>query len=348
MLPAPYNQTVCVSGSRLAWNERGIALIITLWVIIILGITATYFSRGIRGEAYIVRNFEASERAKLLALAGVHHALAYLSRSTEEGMEIDQDYLEGTVSEIDSVPFAGGSYHVMVTDEESKININEASREIIRDLMIGYGLSSAKSDSLSDAIIDWRDRDDDPMVNGAESRYYLSLNPPYSSKNLNLDSLEELLLVRGFTPELLYGNEASADSGQGFARLLTVYGRGKVNINTASRAVLEALPGVDEQSAQFIVAGREAIDYTPLTKHEFIRYLQELNPGQENEPEYQALQRLADSKSYHFTIVSRGRVDRGGLEKRLKVVVYRSVLGSRVNIRVFSWNEFDPAGKTGS
>ncbi len=321
-------------------GERGIALIMTLWLIIVLGITASYFSRGIREEAFIVRNFKEGEEARLMAMAGVNHAMALLSQPTSEGLNVDQNYLDLQFEDLDSVSLNDGSYRVTVTDEESKININLATRDVIRRLLIGTGMYSLKADSICDAILDWRDADDLPMLNGAESSYYGSLDRPYSSKNSQIYDIDELLLVRGITPELLFG-ESDDDSSLGLAEYITVHGKGKININTAKKEVLLALPGVDEQSSIFIVRGREAFDYTPLTKAEFIGYLQEVNSSAEQEQDYQELQRLVDTKSYYFTIVSRGRVGDGSVEKTLEVVVYRTILGNRVDLRVLSWRELD-------
>jgi general secretion pathway protein K len=333
-------KNIRVRENRFSGNDRGIALIMVLWVIVLLGVTATYFSRGIREEAYIVKTFKENEKANLLATAGVHHALALLSHPYRDRMNVDQDYIDHYFTDIDTVAFAEGTYSVRVNDEESKININLASREVIRGLLTNIGLYSMKADSISDAIMDWRDADDAAMLNGAESDYYMGLDNPYPCKNSTFHSLEELLLVRGVTPEILYG-ENQVEGGDGLIDHLTIYGRGKVNINTANENILRSLPGVDDQSSSFIVRGRDAIDYTPLTKHTFIQYLQEVNPGEDENVSYQELQRLIDTKSYHFTILSRGKLDGESIEKWLKVIVYKTIMGSKVSLRILSWREID-------
>src|SRR5205823_6857830 len=89
------------------------------------------------------------------------------------------------------------SYGVM--DESSKININTASAN---QLLLLPGMT----DDTAGAIIDWRDEDSNISNNGgAESEYYMSLPRPYQCKNAPFETVEELLLVKGFTPELLYG-----------------------------------------------------------------------------------------------------------------------------------------------
>jgi DNA uptake protein ComE-like DNA-binding protein len=62
---------------------------------------------------------------------------------------------------------------------------------------------------IADAILDWIDEDDEAREYGAESAYYSTLEPPYAPKNGPLDTVEELLRVRGVTPEMLFGTDAN-------------------------------------------------------------------------------------------------------------------------------------------
>ncbi|GAB4344652.1 MAG: hypothetical protein Kow0089_21300 [Desulfobulbaceae bacterium] len=93
-------------------------------------------------------------------------------------------------------------------------------------------------DRLIDALIDWIDEDDRERDKGAESGFYLSLSPSYSARNGPVTYPEELLLIRGMTKELFYGNE----DHPGLVKYLTVAGRdGKININAAPREILMIL-----------------------------------------------------------------------------------------------------------
>jgi len=92
--------------------------------------------------------------------------------------------------------------------------------------------------ALVDALADWLDRDDQERDHGAESGYYQSLDHPYSCANGPLSYPEELLLVKGFTRKIVYGDEEH----EGIIDYLTIYGHdGKININTAPVPVLQAL-----------------------------------------------------------------------------------------------------------
>jgi type II secretory pathway component PulK len=87
-------------------------------------------------------------------------------------------------------------------DEASKINLNTAPREILMKL-------PRMTEEIADSIIDWRDTDSAPGPSGAEDAYYQALSPAYACKNQPFESIEELLYVRGVTPEILYGEDTN-------------------------------------------------------------------------------------------------------------------------------------------
>ena len=98
-----------------------------------------------------------------------------------------------------------GAFRVRLVDESGKININRVNDETLRRIFTNLGLDEARRDILVDSIMDWRDADDLHRTNGAENDYYASLSPPYSAKNGPLDSVEDLLWIKGMTPELFFG-----------------------------------------------------------------------------------------------------------------------------------------------
>ena len=108
--------------------------------------------------------------------------------------------------------------------------------------------------TVVDSILDWRDTDHLKRAHGAESEYYLKRRPPYRAKNGFFDSPEELLMVRGVTPALFYGH----DGMPGFRDVFSVYSRSDhIHIRSAPAAVLQALLGVDADTAADLVAQRE-------------------------------------------------------------------------------------------
>ncbi len=94
-----------------------------------------------------------------------------------------------------------------ITDESSKVNINVASAEQLLKLMSVIVPEDVDPQPLVDALIDWRDADDEPREFGAESEYYAGLPVPYRCKNAPFETVEELLMVKGFDGRILYGED---------------------------------------------------------------------------------------------------------------------------------------------
>jgi DNA uptake protein ComE-like DNA-binding protein len=104
------------------------------------------------------------------------------------------------------------SFRYGLIDESTRLNLNILPK--LDELQPGAGVQLLMAlpdmtEDIADAILDWIDLDDEPRELGAESSYYAGLTPPYAPKNGPLASVEELLLVRGITPELLFGNDVN-------------------------------------------------------------------------------------------------------------------------------------------
>ena len=178
---------------------------------------------------------------------------------------------------------SGHSVRFGMIDESGKLNLNS---------ILGWGLSDTANRNLlmnlpymtydvADAILDWLDTDDTPRQYGTESDYYMSLPQPYHAANGPLASLDELLMVKGVTPALLYGEDLNRngimDAGEdingdgyfdrGWSAYLTVYsnernlqadGTARINVNQQSLPNLfDQISGAfGETAATFVVAYR--------------------------------------------------------------------------------------------
>ncbi len=213
--------------SKLA-SERGVALIVVLWIFIFLFVVAFGFSASVREEAAAAGRYGDETQGYYLAIAGFEQGLYdFLSQSS--GRELQQgqkssDLFDGSWREQN---LGGGVYRVRLIDEGGKININRVDEAILRRIFTNLGIEEPRRSILVDSIMDWRDPDDLHRVNGAENDYYLSLNPPYTAKNGFFDTVEDLLWVRGMTSDLFYGyaeaNQA-AGSEKTLADLLPLLG----------------------------------------------------------------------------------------------------------------------------
>lgn len=93
-------------------------------------------------------------------------------------------------------------------DESCKVNLRWVMQTEIQEPGMGRSMLlrlPGVTEEIADSILDWMDEDDETREYGAEDEYYSALDPPYRPRNGVPDSLDELLLVRGITPKLLYG-----------------------------------------------------------------------------------------------------------------------------------------------
>jgi general secretion pathway protein K len=156
-----------------------------------------------------------------------------------------------------------GTISAKIMDLDRWFNLNVADERILRQAFTEIGADASQMHALVDSILDWLDQDDAPRQNGAESEYYGLFTPPYFAKNGPVEDLSELLSVRGVTPSIYFGdpgNDTGTVSGVGLVDLFTpLSGRG-INVNTASIAVLQLMPEIDENIAQAIVQARAGPD----------------------------------------------------------------------------------------
>lgn len=222
-------------------NERGIALVMVLWAVTLLTVIASSFVFSSRTETFLSRTQIASARARLLADAGIERALYELSKPVTDPTRWKVDG-RTHIWQVD-----GAKVNIIIRDETSKLDINLAPDELIRGLLKQAGLKDLEVASLSDAIADWRDADDFKRPNGAESRDYEAAGRDYLPANRPFESVDELRLVLGMTPDLF---KKLRDS-------LTVNSSRKgFNSVTAPDEILYALPDVKREVVAQYVADR--------------------------------------------------------------------------------------------
>ncbi len=144
-------------------GQRGLALVVVLWVLVLLSLIAASFSRTTRTEINVARNLVDNAKAEALAEAGVYLAiLALLDPDPAQRPRAD-----GTPFE---VAFGGAEITVSVQDEGGKIDLNQAPDELLRGLLLAAAwtgpdgeaarLGADEADALVDAIRDFADEDD--------------------------------------------------------------------------------------------------------------------------------------------------------------------------------------------
>jgi general secretion pathway protein K len=256
-------------------NNSGVILIALLWILTALSVIALSFSREGFIEVAAARNTRDLADSYYVARAGLMTTV-YRLMQRQLSPALQQLELQSTPDPIDlgtvTGTFGDGEYVVEIQDESGKINLNFVVEEQLRALLDAVSIPKHDADIIADSLLDWKDTDQDHRLNGAEDDYYQSLNPPYKAKNGRLDTVEELLLVRGVTEDYFYGHSEKSPDGSivykyGLSRYLTVYSTtNRVNINYAPFQVLMAIPGMTPQMAQAISERRKVKPFANLNE----------------------------------------------------------------------------------
>jgi general secretion pathway protein K len=254
-------------------GQRGVALIVVLWIFIFLFVVAFEFSTAAREEAGAAHRFNEETEGYYLAVAGFERGLYDVLNQPRGNTVPEQpqrdDVLDGAWREH---TLGAGSFRVRLVDEGGKININRVSEEVLRRVFTHIGIEDARRDTLVDAIMDWRDEDELHRANGAENEYYAALVPAYTAKNGPLDSVDDLLWIKGMTRELFFGWSESMgtnpDQPRGVALrdVFTIDSPiDRVNLRTASAEVIHALVGIPLERCRAFVEERKKLSDKTLT-----------------------------------------------------------------------------------
>ncbi len=222
-------------------RQRGIALVLVLWVAVLITVLLASFSLSARVEALQGRNLLDSTRARYVAEAGLHRA-AYELRGNNPDTRWVAD---GRVYPIE---FEGAEIEVQIYDETGKVDLNVAEPMLLAALFELGGVEKDEAEALAAAVVDWRDPDDLINLNGAEAGEYKGAGLPYKPRNAPFETVSELQQVLGMSFELYRELEP----------LLTIYsGRAQPNPAFASPEVLQLIPGMTPDSVQLFVQQRE-------------------------------------------------------------------------------------------
>lgn len=303
-------------------QRRGVLLIVVLLVIVLLSLAGYSYSeymfseyRGTRVNARLVqarltaesgvesiKAFLMQDQATREASGGAYNNPAYFQMVLVQDSDLDRDRCRFAVIAPVEDDDGARSIRFGLEDESTRLNINalpvlenigrqiselnalttgeEPTENPGRDLLMAL---PGMTEDIADAILDFIDADDEPREYGCESEHYSQQSPPYQCRNGPLMSVEELLLVRGVTPELLFGpdvnrngvidpSEESRASGavseSGWASYLTLFGQERnvradgsprINLNNSDLAALYdemTAASMPEEWKNFIIAYR--------------------------------------------------------------------------------------------
>lgn len=261
--------------------KKGAALIVALWVLIILSLLIGSFAFDMHIEAGITSYYRKRLKAQYLARGGVEYAKLLLQKSfkpsafegateEEEAVRVQSINLSKGISVSGvSRELGAGKFTVDIVPEPGRRNINTLTDDDWDEIFDQGKIPESEWPTLRDCVYDWIDESDEHRLHGAESDDTFYTERGYEVKNAPMDSVDELLLIKGFTPEMVYGGKPMRkgdDPMPGIAHLLTVWGEGRVNVNTASREVLMTLPNVEPWMVDAILERRLGEDGEANTK----------------------------------------------------------------------------------
>lgn len=203
------------------FNRNGFVLIIVLIVsALLITVSGNFFISARTNIGYMSR-FRDETQAAEIASAGITLGtfLLDLDKSGRAGSVIPGRNTNTAIDCYDdiwainfpSIPLEDGSLQIAIRDEQSKINASIVANEFVEKttyykILLQFFRNMGFTSELADSIHDWVDQNDTPLSDGAETfDYYSTLPRPYRAKNMALDSIEELLMIKNFTPEIYYG-----------------------------------------------------------------------------------------------------------------------------------------------
>ena len=251
-------------NSREDQGRRGSVLVYVVWAVILLSLFATSVSSRALFALNLAERLAGQRQASYIAQAAIPAAGVVLAQDLSPMVDGANELWAHDPHRFHDYPMGGGTLRVTpepigedggarrygMADEDQRVNLNTAPAEVLERLLEDVGgLRPREAAEAAASIEDWRDPDDDQRPSGAENFYYRSLRDGYQCKDGPLENAEELLLVKGVSPEV-YARVAP---------LVTVYGSGRVNLNTAPRPVLRAL-GLSDAGVEGLTAFRAGED----------------------------------------------------------------------------------------
>jgi general secretion pathway protein K len=272
-------------------DDAGIALVMVLWVLTLIMVVGGQFAFTVRQELQSVRRFKESAEAHYIAEAGLVEALLALGSGRtlagQQGREEGENESPGARTEVETeaeavawrinapvgpIGFSNGQFRITIGNDSGRIDLNTADAPLLRMAVGSVVADEDQTDEIVDAILDWRDGDEFHRLNGAESDYYETLPVPYRSKNGPFDTVDELLFVKGVTPDLFFGglegmltvqqNPFEGSRSRSIVlRRQAAAGGNRINPNAAPAAVLKALPEMTEDLVKAVLTYRQDRDF---------------------------------------------------------------------------------------
>ena len=245
-------------------GARGSALLTVLWLTAAVSAIGVAVAGNVRGETERAGTNVDDAKSYFLATGGVQRAALRMMWGRpfynygSPAMDLD---------------FPSGIVHVEVIPETSKLSLNGARPEELARLLTILGMPEGNAIETAAAIVDWRTPD--PLHTSPFDAYYLSQSPSFLARHASFLENEELLLVKGITPDLFYGTSLGR-AHTGLGDCVSVYGSaGGIDVNTAQPETMQAV-GLSAFDAGEIV--RMRAEYGGITAAQLAEIRQAVGP----------------------------------------------------------------------
>lgn len=241
-----------MSGAR----RPGIALLAALAMLVMIVVVTLELGATARPRRLAAAGQAERAGATQAATAGVEHAHAVLrrlepvspGRLTREPTGAPDPWGPAIGLVIGPERIGAYLYRAELRDAYDRVNLNGASEDQLRRLLLALRLDARRADRLAQSIMDWRDADRLRRANGAERDDYLRAGRPFLPDDGPFATVETLRFVMGMSDSLF----------DAVAPYLTVMGDGGINLDRAPRPVLLSLPGMTEESVGYLLRERQA------------------------------------------------------------------------------------------
>lgn len=291
-------------------DQGGVALITAMLIVAIIAALATSLALGQQVWLRQTQNLADLAKAEEVRQGALEYAAAVLERDARSAQTGKTDNLqEAWAQPIPPLPVDGGLVAVSISDAQARFNLNNLVQQgqgvpeemqTYRNLLGQLDLSI----ELVNTLVDWLDADSESLPGGAEDLDYLNHDPPYRTANRALSTIDELRLVKGYTPEVV------EKLGPFVTALPATASRVRVNVNTAPAEIIAALTGADQAQVAQLLKVR---DDTPF---ETTAQFQALFTGNE-----QLRANSYDVKSNYFIVSVETRI--GRIKRRTEALIQR-------------------------
>lgn len=226
-------------------KQRGVALILVLWILSILTLMAGSFTLTMRRETSGLAHIKENAQALAQATSGLALAQAMLLHEDET----KRWRIDGSIYEIQT---ESANTRIRILSEFGKVDINSATTKLLQHILQFAPLEKQAQQELENAILDWRDEDENTRPFGAEKPEYKAAKLSYVPRNKPFRSFAELQMLKGMNEQVFAWMQ----------KIFTIYAAGQTEVetHTSSRDVLRVLPGIDvTQLDNYFLARQQAI-----------------------------------------------------------------------------------------